>query len=279
MGLPVSTEGAVRAAVRSRTDTAEAVAGASAPAAKAARAKRAEASQDSKGETKLMALIVLVAKLALGSAREVAMIKSIVLIVFTFEKAAVQAMVDGIKMTTTQYTAAVKQLPQGQKGSLGSPHLFVFDTFIQSIKGLCASLHMETLLPPILRYEEEINKKVAQLEADGTPGDKAAWKRMAVQSQVRVFRVIRCWNQDLLRVEANFVDGVPALSAFEAAMTLLTKVAKGSRKTSQAPKGDLERKISKALDDMGHRKGKGGGKGGRWTWTTIFGRMQSAASE
>ena len=81
-------------------------------------------------------------------------------------------------------------------------------------------------------------------------------KRNIMSSEVKIFRVLKCWNPDLMRMEINIVDQTAAHAASKAVVEVLTKAASAVQKQSQAPKGKLERKLKKWLEAATSKKDK-----------------------
>jgi hypothetical protein len=66
--------------------------------------------------------------------------------------------------------------------------------------------------------------------------------------QLKVIRVMKCWNPQLMRIEANAVPGTTAEAALNAILNHLIQKHKAIEKPGQAPRGALERRISRNLE-------------------------------
>ena len=215
-----------------------------------------EEDSDNTSNKALVRIITLIGKLSLGTARETAMIKSAILQVCLFDKQptnkALPKLEEAAKAATAAYAAKAKTLSQPEKATFGSPHIFAWAEFCKSTLMAAQMLKLAQPAATIEAHILDIETKAAKLVAD-TNGkmELAAAAREETQNQVKVFRIQKCWNKELARLEMNTTYGTTAEKAGDAILTVLKSAYGGVMKKSQAPKSDLERRLQAWIDTKG----------------------------
>ena len=77
---------------------------------------------------------------------------------------------------------------------------------------------------------------------------------LIVAEEIRVARVIKCWDPSFSCLELNLVEGTPAAAAAECVLQILKHKSQLIEKKGQAPKGKLERKIGAWLKAVQGKK-------------------------
>jgi hypothetical protein len=217
-------------------------------------------------KTKEEDLLMLLAKLVLSNARELAVVKSAVITTLLMNKAQFDPVALAVKETMKGYDAMTKELPEGQKGDLGSPHLIVWHQLIASTAAMAIE---DGKTRPLLKeelktlqdYDAEIGKRVQKLLEEkvvlGLPNltDSEALK-MLTGEEILVCRVGRPWNIKLSKLEMAARPNTAAEPVVAAMIRIHKVLCSAQFKSGPAPKGELERLIGKIIGD-----GKGKGKG------------------
>ena len=232
-----------------------------------AKAKGKQDRSDRKGESEFQHLLILVSRLALSLEREVSLVKSIVLQVILLRKESIAELIASVKEAMAAFNKAVKDCRTSEERALlGSPHVLVWLEAMQWFKTQ-SGLKMQELSPAANRYLDklEVSAKERMEAADVVPADQALAlqnaRKQEVVSSVRVFRLLRCWNPDLMRLEVNTVSDKEASRAFTAMLMMLSKHAGADIRQGQAPRGDLSRKIAIQLERLGVKKDQAGADG------------------
>ena len=148
---------------------------------------------------------------------------------------------------------------------MGSPHLFVWHASVLLAIEYAKEHNLLGLLPKLTRHQDDLNSKADDALALLAIGkDKSGYEdhrnaaiRLAISNQVKVLRVLKCWNPLLARLEVNTVPGSTAEHASDAIIQILVQAAEGSEKRGQAPKGALERRIQNMVDRLKRAKTDG----------------------
>eukprot|EP00929_Paragymnodinium_shiwhaense_P040416 TRINITY_DN21107_c0_g1_i1.p1 TRINITY_DN21107_c0_g1~~TRINITY_DN21107_c0_g1_i1.p1 ORF type:complete len:288 (-),score=110.47 TRINITY_DN21107_c0_g1_i1:355-1218(-) len=198
-------------------------------------------------------LVQQVARLSLANSRELALVKSVVVQTVLFSRDTKAGKVaETVKKTTEDHFAATKKINQQEKSLLGSPHVFAWLEALDFWLGVCKQVNNEPLRKLIEAHiGEMMEKATAALPADKQDDQALKQKlyRDEVQKVCKVFKVIKCWNPEMARMEITPSPGLMT-TLYPALIDFMTEHAKANVKTSQAPKTDTERKIGKALDRL-----------------------------
>ena len=218
------------------------------------RQKSKEEGLDLKANKQLMQFVLQIAKLSLGSARELAMVKSIILEVVLFSNADCPIK-DAMKDVTSAFAEKAKASGPTEKASLGSPHLYVWYELMTLTKQILQDKGEAVMLLSIASHLEDLDKcaenlmkEQAVVVVENADSVKQQFLRQAVASQVKVVRIRRCWNPEISRLEINVVENTSAVAAKAALIQMLVQFFKGQRKPDQAPRGNLERQIQATID-------------------------------
>jgi hypothetical protein len=235
-----------------------------APAAKSAAAKAnpAGGGRPLLNGAKLQDLVLTIGELSLVNARELATLKSILVSVCLFSRKVSDKMQDTYKQVTKDYTATCKTLGPEEKASFASVHAFLWleflswDTLKDSTLVAAHLAELNTLANAqsavLLSSHTMLQSELPEAERkEFQQPDQGSLLRAAVEETVKVFRLSRCWNPSLLRLEVCATTAC-SQSVVAAMLGLLCSKYGGRIKHGKAPKGKLERKIEKHLG-----KGKG----------------------
>ena len=223
-------------------------------------------------------MTVLLAKLALSQARELAMVKACLVHVVIFDKTTPlgKAISDQASATGKDYLATVKQLTPEKKQSFGSPHVFVWLDLVDKFTEQATTLSCPSSADPMIQHDQELMKQVEIIcqkekaaaaqavlavgKQTGNPPPMPTWDptnnsedkqyraltvREVTAEQVKVCRVQKCYNPSMARLDLHVTPQYEPIRKIM--FNLLCQHAKGQVKHSQAPKGDLERRIAKLM--------------------------------
>ena len=227
------------------------------------RDRRNEVAEENKGVGKLAPVTATIARLLLSVSREQAVLKSILVQCLLLPTKGTRIFAE-VKLVTTACNAETSELTQAQKQSRPSPHLLVWNVFLQVYKDL----------PEVVAHLAEIEKLAAEMIEEKTAAALAPFSppeietmkinfRIAQLSQTMfVARCIKCWDPERCRVELCAKQGTLTSVAVEAVLSHMEMHQAGERRRGQAPTGKLERVIENWLSKQGGGKGRGGkGKG------------------
>ena len=210
--------------------------------------------QDIEQEQKLQQIVLAISKLALGTAREVAVIKSCIIRVILIKKEKFPELITTAKNTTKEYSAAVKTLSPELKGSLGSPHIFVWDSllrlFAKTTKQKGLTLEIPVFAKALGELEEVAAAQCRDSSLTGTEEELIQQKRNILSREVEVCIVKKCWNPALARIELCTSHNTQSEAAMEAMLRVMKKIAEGDEKQNQAPRGAMERRIQRWVDKV-----------------------------
>ena len=246
---------------------------ASSEAGKAAQqnSRRKEEAGDRKATDMLKTILVALSTLTLGMARELALVKSIVItcVLIANDKSEIPAKV---METTLGYSKHVDTLTREEKASFCSPHIMVWNTLIDVVKTLAFNKGMKEQADVIARYQGQMTAAaIAEAKAENDSRStkmtdeelddaKSCAIRANVAKHVKVCRVAKCWNPLISRVELMTTAGSEAKFVEEAVIKVLIQLVDGDVKEGQAPRGKLERTLQLWLNKVKNGKGKGKGK-------------------
>lgn len=203
-------------------------------------------------------IVNLIARLSLGTARQVATLEAAIVTTVVFANESMGAeLVAELKDTTQAYTLQSKALPPQERSQFSAPHTFVW-------------LSLTSFVETQLKKEPEANKEDLRIinlhfadikakAAEHTQNDpdneelKAMAMRTVIALQVKICRSIKCYNPQQARIQIN-VERDRDCTAYQVkgvVVRFLEKHCKGSTKSGPAPKSDLERRIQSHLDATG----------------------------
>eukprot|EP00929_Paragymnodinium_shiwhaense_P056916 TRINITY_DN28491_c0_g1_i1.p2 TRINITY_DN28491_c0_g1~~TRINITY_DN28491_c0_g1_i1.p2 ORF type:complete len:262 (+),score=89.82 TRINITY_DN28491_c0_g1_i1:1248-2033(+) len=222
-------------------------------------AKRGKSSDNQKrgkdlDKDSLQDLLVQVAKLALGSAREVAVIRSVVMKVATFEKEA-SKIPDIVKQETAGYTAEVRALEPKDKEDFGPPHPFIWHALMKFLGAIQAQEGPKypACHAHVVQVHEEAKKNQAALPEEAQKD--IGWHMREIYAQhVKVLRVRRTWNAKIMKLEMAVSEEILVTKAATELMDYLKKEARAKIRVGAAPKTEVERKVQKLLEKIAPRE-------------------------
>lgn len=209
-------------------------------------------------EENLLSVVSDIAELTLVNARDVAMLRSILVDVCLFYSNDETLWLEkGYKAVTTTYQENLVNMSPEEKANSSSVHIFIWLE--------CITNGVAAVLPEVVQHKAAIDKEVAEeiekLHTAHTmnldmkdavwtpplPGSDQLNKivRTILERQVKVFRKMSCHKAKQWRLEAQATE--TAKPAIDAIMRLLVEKGEGEMRYQQAPRGKLERKIGKAL--------------------------------
>eukprot|EP00929_Paragymnodinium_shiwhaense_P057845 TRINITY_DN28973_c0_g2_i1.p2 TRINITY_DN28973_c0_g2~~TRINITY_DN28973_c0_g2_i1.p2 ORF type:complete len:293 (+),score=98.02 TRINITY_DN28973_c0_g2_i1:71-949(+) len=233
-------------------------------AASSGAAKKERGGTTKQTDPEVVSLVCSVARLSLTSSREIATIKSAILAVNIFQRETLPMgpLADKVKAVTEDYHEAAKRAAPNEKQAMGSPHVYAWLEAVgfltQTLKDIQNKTEMEKRLEQLLQQQDTKLMQVADEAVKAKPNVtepaeqnkiKQEAIREAVASYCRVFRVMKCWNPKMARLEMH-ITGPEGSEMCGLLMGFMDKYAAGMTKVGQAPRSDTERRISKALDKM-----------------------------
>eukprot|EP00929_Paragymnodinium_shiwhaense_P004237 TRINITY_DN10501_c0_g2_i2.p2 TRINITY_DN10501_c0_g2~~TRINITY_DN10501_c0_g2_i2.p2 ORF type:complete len:235 (-),score=76.16 TRINITY_DN10501_c0_g2_i2:852-1556(-) len=181
-------------------------------------------------------LLQMVAKLALSSALQVRVLKSIALDVFLVKEDG--WLVKGLKEATTAYAEQADKIGKEQRvQAIGMPHLHAWNKLLSMCKDVGAKNEQAQKI--IDQYKELVGGLVSQ--------GQGIWD--ILHTHCRYCRVQPCWAKNMKRLEVNIVCNSPAAPVWEI-MKVVLKENGASERRGMAPPGNLEEKIQKAIDEL-----------------------------
>eukprot|EP00929_Paragymnodinium_shiwhaense_P061209 TRINITY_DN30565_c0_g1_i3.p2 TRINITY_DN30565_c0_g1~~TRINITY_DN30565_c0_g1_i3.p2 ORF type:complete len:289 (-),score=85.48 TRINITY_DN30565_c0_g1_i3:966-1832(-) len=187
-------------------------------------------------------LLAMVAKLTLQSARDIAVIKSVVMRVALFNKEDT-LIPQEVKTATTGYANTVKELAHEQKEDFGPPHPFIWHVLMQIIGKVDGGQKYKDCIAHV----QDIHSRALELQKTENGKDLAWCMRALYAEQVKVVRISRTWNAKVMKMEVAVTEGSLAQKAMLDLMTHLKTEAKAKIKHGAAPKSDLERKVARMV--------------------------------
>ena len=88
------------------------------------------------------------------------------------------------------------------------------------------------------------------------PANRQACSRDLLAKNVKICRLVRCWDPEKMRLELNCRPDSQEFQVMQCILEMAILHLGGIKKEGQAPRGRLERGISRGLE--AHKKGKGG---------------------
>eukprot|EP00929_Paragymnodinium_shiwhaense_P055631 TRINITY_DN27863_c0_g1_i1.p2 TRINITY_DN27863_c0_g1~~TRINITY_DN27863_c0_g1_i1.p2 ORF type:complete len:354 (-),score=112.84 TRINITY_DN27863_c0_g1_i1:205-1266(-) len=242
----------------------------------AASGKGAKAPTAGKASATDKNLVHMIAQLTLSNARELANIKAAVVVTIQVERAKLQSLVDSIKTVTQSYAEQVRTLPEGSKGMLGSPHLYVWLELCSSTMKLIDTddgyKKQKQTIGDYLASKVEMSKtkyaafqankaaKISGPAAAATTEDEDSLQlkgsqeevtqvflREAVAEDLYMCKLSKMWKPTHSKIEFSAKPGTQADLAATAITDVLVGVGGAVKKLGPAPKGILERSIAEAL--------------------------------
>eukprot|EP00929_Paragymnodinium_shiwhaense_P087031 TRINITY_DN47356_c0_g1_i1.p2 TRINITY_DN47356_c0_g1~~TRINITY_DN47356_c0_g1_i1.p2 ORF type:complete len:289 (+),score=95.51 TRINITY_DN47356_c0_g1_i1:84-950(+) len=214
-------------------------------------------------------LLALVSKLALGNCRDISAIKNILYATLLVDRdnQYIKLVLDGAKEKTEAYYQSVKELTPEEKKESGSPHAMAW---LGLVAGLAQGLQLaqkqehkagkeawvKKAMEDLTEHMQDLKQKaelVMQLSATAKEEEGYDTKfgyamRGIVAQQVKVSRVSKTWNPKQARVELHCASGTTSELVQKALISYMVNLGAASLKTTQAPKGDLERRIEALLN-------------------------------
>eukprot|EP00929_Paragymnodinium_shiwhaense_P092457 TRINITY_DN5237_c0_g3_i1.p2 TRINITY_DN5237_c0_g3~~TRINITY_DN5237_c0_g3_i1.p2 ORF type:complete len:285 (+),score=94.29 TRINITY_DN5237_c0_g3_i1:623-1477(+) len=182
-------------------------------------------------------ILKMVTKMTLMHARELANLKAAVYHVILFKADLAKEILTTAKDVTTSFFTQMTSASPTEKKELLSPHIYVW----------LALMSMFKLEDPVQNHWQATKKDakdIMELHKDVTP---VKAMRMAVGQVCRVFRISKCYDKTMMRMEVMTTGH--AMQAQEFLAKHLVVNAGGIRKYGSAPKGDLERRLERAIND------------------------------
>ena len=219
--------------------------------------RRQQESSDRKQIKVLKMMVIAIGALSLTLARELAIVRSI-LVSVTLALNSLTSIADSVKTATTRYAAQLKNTPASDKAEMPSPHIVAWGALLED--------EPISKLQPVIDHILDIQTQakpihdaaVTQLD---TPPDEEAAKIMLSREKAKIIakilfvrRVVKCYDPAKCRVELACKEGSSASLAKTAIMQHLEVNCKGQVKPGQAPKGKLERRIEKWLAQFRNMK-------------------------
>eukprot|EP00929_Paragymnodinium_shiwhaense_P054130 TRINITY_DN27129_c0_g1_i1.p2 TRINITY_DN27129_c0_g1~~TRINITY_DN27129_c0_g1_i1.p2 ORF type:complete len:249 (-),score=77.87 TRINITY_DN27129_c0_g1_i1:173-838(-) len=155
------------------------------------------------GEDDLKQLVVQVAKLSLVSARQVATLSSVLIEVILVPKDKATDITNGIKGITKTYHEETKQLSPAEKGSFGSPHLFIWQELIAIAGRKAQEVGDLEMAAYVKTYSTNLDSKTKEKLKETPSKDASEIKREITQTEVKVCRYTKCWNPDMMKLEVS----------------------------------------------------------------------------
>jgi hypothetical protein len=208
-------------------------------------------------------LIQCMGQLTLANARQVSTLRSILVSVCLFDKESSKDLVTIYRKVTQDYNRMHKEYSPQEKQDSCSVHIYLWLEFLGS-PGLKDSesvkLHLQELAALSAAKSAEMKAAFDLLQASREESKRALWTeppagwlaRESVAEHIKIFRLSKCFNKNLLRLELS-ATSVSGKSVAASLLHLLCTQYKGQVKHGKAPKGKLERKLEKSL---GAGKGK-----------------------
>eukprot|EP00929_Paragymnodinium_shiwhaense_P092454 TRINITY_DN5237_c0_g2_i1.p1 TRINITY_DN5237_c0_g2~~TRINITY_DN5237_c0_g2_i1.p1 ORF type:complete len:332 (+),score=97.36 TRINITY_DN5237_c0_g2_i1:121-1116(+) len=253
MDLDGASVGGLLITKRERTATMTTQSASSAAAPKKAKAKDAEETveleEDDKGKEKSSRkrggggkkvdgnILKLVAKMTLMHSRELAHLKAAVIHVILFKADLAKEILTTAKDVTTSFFTQMSTASPTEKKELLSPHIYLW----------LALMSMYKLEDPVQRHWQALKKDakvIMETDKETTP---VRAMRMAVGELCRVFRINKCYDKTMMRMEVATTGH--AVQAQEFLVKHMVVNAGGVRKYGSAPKGDMERRLERAIND------------------------------
>eukprot|EP00929_Paragymnodinium_shiwhaense_P063892 TRINITY_DN31974_c0_g1_i1.p2 TRINITY_DN31974_c0_g1~~TRINITY_DN31974_c0_g1_i1.p2 ORF type:complete len:267 (-),score=101.38 TRINITY_DN31974_c0_g1_i1:641-1441(-) len=203
-------------------------------------------------------LVQLVAKLSLGCARDVSMLKSMFISCVLYSRET-QLMKDILKHTkgiTERYQLDTKDLSNTNKKLQGSPHtlvwfglLNIYQEWLQAQPEDMAD--KQNILKILLEHSQDIKNRAADITKEThksleTEDAKETLKlqiRYLIAKDVKVCRFSNTWNPKQGRFELFSTTGTSAGKLTYHITQFLAKVGDGEIKHTMAPRSDIERRI------------------------------------
>eukprot|EP00929_Paragymnodinium_shiwhaense_P072311 TRINITY_DN36710_c0_g1_i1.p2 TRINITY_DN36710_c0_g1~~TRINITY_DN36710_c0_g1_i1.p2 ORF type:complete len:257 (-),score=100.89 TRINITY_DN36710_c0_g1_i1:848-1618(-) len=177
--------------------------------------------------------LAMVTKLVLQLARQQATLEGALVTTILFTKDNMQELMTKAKDTTTSFFDKTKELGEGARQQLLSPHIFLWLEFLSHFQQHPeVRAHWSALLTQQKEYKEKWNLV-----------DEVAL-RVAVGNAVRLFRLNRTYNPKKMKLQMALTEET-ALGVGRLFQRILVTEAEGEIKFGTAPKGDMERKLEK----------------------------------
>eukprot|EP00929_Paragymnodinium_shiwhaense_P097042 TRINITY_DN58815_c0_g1_i1.p1 TRINITY_DN58815_c0_g1~~TRINITY_DN58815_c0_g1_i1.p1 ORF type:complete len:246 (-),score=78.01 TRINITY_DN58815_c0_g1_i1:161-898(-) len=192
-----------------------------------------------------------VSKLALASARQLAVVSSAVILTILFRNEGKGLQIhDELKATTAAYTKMAKEAKPVERQALSSPHAYVWYALLSFVQKQKDQLSQEGK-DSLAKHSEELKAvqggKLIGID-EPTDEQKQVALRAAICDQIKVCRLQRCYDQTMAKLELSVDNTTTAKAAVSTIVAYMVLQAKASVKTGQAPKSDSERKVQELLD-------------------------------
>ena len=211
------------------------------PAAVRAGAKKAEEKADNAAVRRLALITASIAQLLLTVSRELALVKSCVVSVMLFDPSK-GTLSPEVKSATTEYAKYLSGLNPEEKSAAASPHLTAWEAAADNMMHLA---EVKAHLADLAAAAKEI---AGDPEAPDHLNKICEAKKFILARDIKIFRIQKCWNPALVRLECMALADTSSHVAMAAIMADLKKTSAGVMKPGQAPRGKLERKIAKWLE-------------------------------
>eukprot|EP00929_Paragymnodinium_shiwhaense_P056110 TRINITY_DN28091_c0_g2_i1.p2 TRINITY_DN28091_c0_g2~~TRINITY_DN28091_c0_g2_i1.p2 ORF type:complete len:284 (-),score=98.92 TRINITY_DN28091_c0_g2_i1:230-1081(-) len=220
--------------------------------------KKNEEKKDKQGMELLAQLVMMMGRLTLSTAREVALIKSITMQVLLIPRKDTSEMLDRLKAVTVQYNEDVKAMSPPEKGRYPSPHTFLWLELLSILREgfkdrqpLQAAIEKHFTELQALADEEFKNSKEGETKLLGL---KKQFMMETVSYQVKVLKFLRCYNPAMCRLEANCTPNSTAAVVLQEFIMLLKVKYSAEERPGQAPRGTLERRILRNMELLSKQK-------------------------
>ena len=165
-----------------------------------------------------------------------------------------------MKEVLAAYNTDVRSMTDEQKAAMHSPHIFVWDQALQALLVLTKDkdqhkIEHDAIQSYLNQLDQEAADILAQAKSTSTPDLLMSTKRDIDAMDVKIMRVLRCWDPKMMRLELNTRPGSAAAPIGDIMLKLLQAEASGIMKQSQAPRGKLERKLQAWLKKVSSKDG------------------------
>eukprot|EP00929_Paragymnodinium_shiwhaense_P075620 TRINITY_DN38682_c0_g1_i1.p2 TRINITY_DN38682_c0_g1~~TRINITY_DN38682_c0_g1_i1.p2 ORF type:complete len:322 (-),score=80.49 TRINITY_DN38682_c0_g1_i1:869-1741(-) len=231
---------------------AEAQGGAQAKTSKQDRDKDKKVNKEKGGDK----LVQDIGRLALHASREVALVKGTITRVLIFDKTdgtKGQELFTQMKNISQAYTKTVAGLSQTERADYVSPHVFVWQDFLEWAK---KEFGMEKQVGEYYKYmslqvEAKLNHLVVTKQVDKTKeeevtGVKQKLSRQEVAELTRIFKVAKCYDTTKGKIEFCAFDK-PTKDLFSLIADQMKLHLNCKEKVGQAPKTELERRVERQV--------------------------------
>eukprot|EP00929_Paragymnodinium_shiwhaense_P052990 TRINITY_DN26532_c0_g2_i1.p2 TRINITY_DN26532_c0_g2~~TRINITY_DN26532_c0_g2_i1.p2 ORF type:complete len:270 (-),score=115.02 TRINITY_DN26532_c0_g2_i1:413-1222(-) len=219
----------------------------------------AAASGNRGGAGNIDKLVMDIGRLALHASREAAMVKGIVSKVLVFSKKEDSVglnLFNEMKAISANYTKEAKKMSKEEKAQYVSPHVFVWQGYLEWFKEKYSSMGAAN---KINEYLEGLNKEMEQHieqaikikilnkdEPEAVTAAKQKCMRDLVADKTRLFKVAKCYDTTKAKIEFASQD-IPTQVIYNYTVGILKQEMGAQEKAGQAPKSELERRVEKQV--------------------------------